>query len=105
MASPRMTAQKQMNRSMKSTITNTMISLRSPFFEQCGGLKRFAIAYTVGADLCVCPGLDLHATTGADTQVCPYTDSQTAINPKAERRLNCQLLPLSLIRSAEVYFT
>jgi len=25
-----MTAQKQMNRSMKSTITNTMISLRSP---------------------------------------------------------------------------
>src|SRR5262245_65520706 len=34
MASPRMTAQKTMNRSMKSTITNSMISLHSPFFDQ-----------------------------------------------------------------------
>src|SRR5215813_14492371 len=34
MASPRMTAQKTMNRSMKSTITNSMISLLSPFFNQ-----------------------------------------------------------------------
>jgi hypothetical protein len=42
-------------------------------------LERFAIACTVGADLCVCPGLGLHATTGADTQVCPYTDLQTAL--------------------------
>src|SRR5262245_19593286 len=34
MASPRMTAQKPMNRSMKSMTTNSSISLRSPFFEQ-----------------------------------------------------------------------
>src|SRR5262249_32618270 len=44
-----------------------------------GRLERFAIACTVGADLCVCPGLVLSVTTGADTQVCPYTDSQTAL--------------------------
>src|SRR5215813_4772770 len=36
MASPRMTAQKPMNRSMKSTITNSMISFCSSFFEQRG---------------------------------------------------------------------
>src|SRR6266508_3088463 len=41
-------------------------------------LERFAIACTVGADMCVCPGLGLHATTGADTQVCYCGDSQTA---------------------------
>src|SRR5262245_23609912 len=41
-------------------------------------LERFAIACTVGADLCVRPGLGLHATAGADTQVCPCADSQTA---------------------------
>src|SRR5262249_16593157 len=34
MSSPTLTAQKPMNRSMKSTITNSMISLRSPFFDQ-----------------------------------------------------------------------
>src|SRR5262245_57477082 len=34
MAILRMTAQKPMNRNIKSTITNSMISLRSPFFEQ-----------------------------------------------------------------------
>src|SRR5262245_9836363 len=39
-------------------------------------LERVAIACTVGADLCVCPGLALHATTGA---VCPYTDLQAAL--------------------------
>jgi len=42
-------------------------------------LKRFAIAYTVGADLRVCPGLGMRTATGADTQVCPYTDRHTAI--------------------------
>src|SRR5262245_34398506 len=39
-------------------------------------LERFAIAGTVGADLCVCPGLVLYAATGA---VCPYTDLQAAL--------------------------
>src|SRR4030095_14559016 len=39
-------------------------------------LERVAIACTVGADPCVCPGLGLHATTGA---VCPYTDLQAAL--------------------------
>src|SRR5215510_8885963 len=34
MAIPRMTAQKPMNRNIKSTITNSMISLYSPFFDQ-----------------------------------------------------------------------
>ena len=34
-------------------------------------LDRIAIACTVGADLCVCPGLGLRITAGADTQVCP----------------------------------
>lgn len=36
-------------------------------------LSRAAIACGVGADLCVCPDLNLRNTTGADTQVCPYT--------------------------------
>src|SRR5262245_46766979 len=31
----------------------------------------YVSAHTVGADLCVCPGLCLHAITRADTQVCP----------------------------------
>src|SRR6266508_3267635 len=48
-------------------------------------LERFAIACTVGADLCVCPGLVLHATTGADTQVYPYTDLQTALIEERKR--------------------
>ena len=43
-------------------------------------LDRIAIACTVVADLCVCPGLGLRITAGADTQVCPYADSQCAIN-------------------------
>ena len=42
-------------------------------------LERFAIACTVGADLCVCPGLGLNATAGADIQVCPCGDSLTAL--------------------------
>jgi polyisoprenoid-binding protein YceI len=48
-------------------------------------LERFAIALTVGADLCVCPGPGLHAANGADTQVCPYTDSQTVPVSSAQR--------------------
>src|SRR5215510_8754245 len=40
---------------------------------------RFATAYTVGADLRVCPGSGLHTTTGADTQVRPYDDSPNAL--------------------------
>ena len=42
-------------------------------------LEQISIACTVGADLRVCPGLDLHVTTGADTQVCPYVNLQTAL--------------------------
>src|SRR5262249_12372498 len=41
--------------------------------------ERFATAYTVGADLRVCPRSASHATTGADTQVCPYDDSPAAL--------------------------
>jgi asparagine synthase (glutamine-hydrolysing) len=37
----------------------------------------YSDALNVGADLRVCPGLDLHAGAGADTQVCPYDDMQT----------------------------
>jgi hypothetical protein len=39
------------------------------------------LARTVEADLRVCPGPALHATTGADTQVRPYEDSQTVLDP------------------------
>src|SRR5215510_8777388 len=39
------------------------------------------LARTVVADLRVCPGPALHATTGADTQVCHYPDSQTVLAP------------------------
>jgi hypothetical protein len=41
--------------------------------------ERFATAYTVGADLRVCPVSDSHATTVADTQICPYDDPPTAL--------------------------
>ena len=43
-------------------------------------LERFAIACTVGADLCVSPGLGSHASARADIQVCPCADSQTALD-------------------------
>jgi hypothetical protein len=42
-------------------------------------LELFAIARTVGADLRVCHGLGVQATTGADTQVCPYTDLRAVL--------------------------
>jgi len=41
--------------------------------------ERFATAYTVGADLRVCPGSGSRATVGADTQVRPYGDSPPAV--------------------------
>jgi hypothetical protein len=40
----------------------------------------YVSAHTVGADLCICPGLCLHAITRADTQVCPYVVLQTALS-------------------------
>jgi WD40 repeat protein/uncharacterized caspase-like protein len=58
-------------------------------------LERFAIAGTVGADPCVCPGLGLHATTGA---VCPYTDLQAALGyaqrpPTPQQRIPVEETP------------
>src|SRR5262249_45689385 len=39
--------------------------------------ERFATAYTVGADLRVCPGPGSHATPGADLRICPGSGSHT----------------------------
>ena len=48
-------------------------------------LDRFVTARSVGADLCVCPSLGLHATPGAPHAARPYTDSQTAPVSSAQR--------------------
>src|SRR5262245_29105715 len=68
---------------MLNTLFNRKTSIRIRLFASFlifsfapSPLERFAIAGTVGADLCVCPGLGLHATTGA---VSPYTDLQAAL--------------------------
>jgi hypothetical protein len=62
------------------------LTIPRPIFASAPDLNRSAIARTVGADLCVCPGSGLHAIAGADTQV-PYVDLQTAaqINSGQER--------------------
>src|SRR5262245_24049832 len=68
---------------MLNTLFNRKTSIRIRLFASFlifalapSPLERFAIAGTVGADPCVCPGLGLQATTGA---VCPYTDLQAAL--------------------------
>jgi surface antigen-like variable number repeat protein len=44
---------------------------------------RVASAYTVGADLRVCPGSGSHATARADTEVCSYDDSPAALGRRS----------------------
>src|SRR5215475_7605700 len=68
---------------MLNTLFNRKTSIRIRLFASFliftlapSPLERFAIAGTAGADLCVCPGSGLHATTGA---VCPYADLQAAL--------------------------
>jgi len=68
---------------MLNTLFNRKTSIRIRLFTSFlifalapSPLERFAIACTVGADLCVCPGLGLHANTGA---VYLYTDLQAAL--------------------------
>src|SRR5262249_39555405 len=62
-----------------------------------GEPERFAIACTVGADLCVCPGSALHATAGTDTQVCPYAGSQTALIAERKRFATPGFVPALLL--------
>ena len=65
--------------------------LRHPFQSD-----QVATAYTVGAELCVCPELGPQISAGADTQVCPSTDLQTTQNhhPVAAAQNEPQINPL-----------
>src|SRR5262245_34987655 len=70
----------------------------------------YVSAHTVGADLCVCPGLCLHAITRADTQVCPglclhaITRADTQVCPglclHAITRADTQVCPYVVMQTA-----
>src|SRR5262245_1728788 len=84
---------------MLNTLFNRKLSIRIRLFASFliftlapSPLERFAIACTIGADLCVCPGLGLHAATGA---VCPYTDLQAALgySQQPQQRIHVEETP------------